>query len=141
MIHKLFTEYAESLGFDLCFQNFDKELAGLPGDYSAPEGRLILAFHNKKPAGCVALRKLSKKICEMKRLYVRNNFRGKGIGRILAEKIIEEAGNAGYKRMRLDTTPKMKEAIKLYKSLGFKKIKPYTFNPIKGALYMELRLG
>ena len=139
-IRKLFIEYAASLNFDLCFQNFDKELAELPGEYNPPDGLLLLAFYDKKVAGCVALRPLSKNICEMKRMYVRPEFRGKGIGRHLSQTIIEKAREIDYKSMRLDTIPSMKEAIVLYKSLGFKKIKPYRHNPIKGAMYFELKL-
>lgn len=140
-IKKLFSEYAKSLGFDLCFQSFDKELVELPGKYAPPYGCLILALHNRQVAGCVALRKISKGICEMKRLYVKPRFRGKGIGRNLARSIIEKAGKIGYTRMRLDTVPAMKEAISLYHSLGFKKTNPYRYNPIKGTTYMDLNLS
>jgi len=137
---ELFTEYAKSLGFDLCFQNFDSELAKLPGEYAPPEGCLLLALYNKQIAGCIALRKSRKRICEMKRLYIRPKFRGKGIGKKIAVTIIQEAKKIGYKHMRLDTVPKMIEAITLYRSLGFKKTKPYCYNPIKGALFMDLAL-
>lgn len=138
----LFLEYAQSLGFSLCFQNFDKELAGLPGDYAPPAGRLLLAMHDDKLAGCVALHKLEAGICEMKRLYLRSQFRGKGLGRILAERIISDARQIGYQRMRLDTVePVMKDAVAMYRRLGFKEIAPYCANPIAGALYMELRLS
>jgi len=138
---ELFLEYAESLNFDLCFQSFDQELAGLPGDYSPPDGRLLLAEYAGQLAGCVALHKLDAEICEMKRLYLRPQFRGKSIGRILAEIVIAEARNIGYRRMRLDTVePVMKDAVAMYRRFGFKEIAPYRVNPIAGALYMELEL-
>jgi ribosomal protein S18 acetylase RimI-like enzyme len=139
---KLFLEYAQSLGFSLCFQGFDKELAGLPGDYAPPEGRLLLAEHEGKIAGCVALHKLSDAVCEMKRLYVRPEFRGKSLGRALAERVLSEARAIGYSHMRLDTVVgKMDSAIALYRQLGFCEISRYRENPIAGAIYMELDLG
>jgi putative acetyltransferase len=138
---ELFLEYAQSLGFSLCFQNFDKELAGLPGDYAPPEGRLFLAQCEGQLAACVALHKLAPGICEMKRLYLRPQFRGKGLGRALAERIIAEARQIGYQRMRLDTVePVMKDAVAMYRKLGFKEIAPYRPNPMAGTLYMELEL-
>jgi len=138
---ELFLEYAQSLGFSLCFQNFDDELAGLPGEYSLPEGRLLLAECDSQLAGCVALHKLEHEICEMKRLYLRPQFRGKGLGHALAERIISEARQIGYRRMRLDTVePVMGDAVALYRRLGFKEIAPYCANPIAGAMYMELRM-
>ena len=138
---ELFLEYARSLGFSLCFQNFDKELAELPGDYEPPSGRLLLATYETELAGCVALHKLDEEICEMKRLYVRPKFRGKGLGRALAETIINEARAIGYKRMRLDTVePVMKDAVAMYRRVGFKEIAPYRPNPMPGTLYMELGL-
>jgi putative acetyltransferase len=138
---QLFQEYAASLGFHLCFQSFDKELAGLPGDYAPPDGRLLLAEHEGKIAGCVALHKLSDGVCEMKRLYVRPEFRGKALGRALAERVLAEASAMGYARMRLDTIMgKMDPAIALYRTLGFQEVAPYRENPIPGAIYMELKL-
>ena len=138
---ELFLEYAQSLGFSLCFQNFDKELAGLPGKYAPPEGRLLLADYQSQLAGCVAMRKLESGICEMRRLYLRPQFRGKGLGRALAERIIAEARQVGYGRMRLDTVePAMKDAVATYRKLGFTEIPPYCQNPIAGATYMELNL-
>jgi len=141
VIRELFLEYAQSLGFSLCFQSFDKELAGLPGDYAPPEGRLLLATNEGAPAACVALHKLEPGICEMKRLYVRPQYRGKGLGLALAEGIIAEARQIGYQRLRLDTIePVMRSAVLLYRQLRFREIAPYRKNPIEGALYMELQL-
>jgi GNAT superfamily N-acetyltransferase len=138
---ELFLEYAQSLGFSLCFQNFDKELAELPGDYAAPDGRLLLAEHEGRVAGCVALHRLASNTCEMKRLYVRPEFRGKRLGRALAERVIAEARRIGYRRMRLDTVePLMGDAVAMYRKMGFKEIPPYRPNPIAGAIYMELEL-
>jgi putative acetyltransferase len=142
---ELFLEYAQSLGFSLCFQNFDDELASLPGDYAPPHGRLLLAEYESALAGCVALHKLGSEsgpeVCEMKRLYLRPSFRGKGVGRALADRIIAEARQIGYSRMRLDTVePVMKDAVGMYRRLGFQEIAPYCKNPMAGALYMELRL-
>ncbi len=141
LARNLFREYQAFLGIDLCFQEFDKELAELPGEYSPPEGRLILGYWASNLAGCVALRKIDDATCEMKRLYVRPAFRGKKIGRTLAEMIIRKARSIGYARMRLDTLPSMKEAIALYRSLGFRPIEPYRFNPVEGTLFMELDLS
>jgi putative acetyltransferase len=142
----LFTEYAQSLGFSLCFQGFDKELERLSGEYAPPEGRLFLAEHDGKIAGCIALKKVAipnvSSACEMKRLYVRPEFRKYGVGRALAEKLIEEARKIGYQRMVLDTVPsKMPAAVALYRSLGFVERTPYYDNPLEDVLYMELDLG
>jgi putative acetyltransferase len=143
---ELFLEYAKSLGFSLCFQNFDKELAGLPGDYAPPDGRLLLAYHEADLAGCVALHRLNSgpdaaKICEMKRLYLRPQFRGKGVGLALVESVTAAARQLGYSSMRLDTVePVMKDAVAMYRRFGFHEIAPYCANPIEGAVYMELRL-
>jgi len=140
-IRELFVEYSQSLGFSLCFQSFDKELAGLPGDYSPPGGRLLLGTYDGAPAGCVALHKLAPGICEMKRLFVRPQFRGKGLGRVLAERIIADARQIGYQQLRLDTVETMmRTAVAMYRQLGFREIAPYRENPIEGALYMELQL-
>jgi putative acetyltransferase len=138
---ELFLEYAQSLGFSLCFQSFDKELAALPGDYAPPHGRLLLAEYEGQLAGCMALHKLEPGICEMKRLYLRPQFRGKGLGRALANRAVADARLIGYQRLRLDTVePVMKDAVAMYRKIGFQETAPYRPNPIAGALYMELQL-
>ncbi len=136
----LIKEYTVSLDFDLDFQNFKEELVNLPGDYTPPDGCLLIAFWQEQVTGCVALRKLEDRICEMKRLYVKPQFQGKGIGKALAEAIIEKARKIGYFRMCLDTILSMDRARALYLSLGFKEIAPYRYNPIEGAAFMELGL-
>ena len=138
-VRRLFGEYQESLGVDLCFQGFDRELAELPGDYVSPGGCLLVAQRDEIVA-CVALRRLDPETCEMKRLYVRPTQRGLGLGRALADAVIDEARRMGYRRMRLDTLPSMTEAAALYERLGFKEIEPYTANPVPGARFLQLAL-
>jgi len=141
LVRMLFCEYGASLGFSLCFQSFDAELAALPGEYAPLEGRLLLAFCDSTPAGCVAMRKIEDGICEMKRLYVRPEFRGRGLGRDLVLTLIEQARQSPYERMRLDTiAASMTEAVGLYRSLGFQEIAPYHDKPIPGAIFLELNL-
>ena len=138
---ELFEEYSTWLGINLCFQNFDKELAELPGEYVPPSGCLLLATENDQTRGCVALRRIGEGIGEMKRLYVRPEFRGQGLGRNLTEAVIEAAREIGYHVIRLDTLPgKMDQAIAMYRSLGFKNIEPYYNNPVPDAAFMELLL-
>jgi ribosomal protein S18 acetylase RimI-like enzyme len=137
---ELFREYAAESQVDLCFQNFAAELAGLPGAYKPPEGRLLLSMHKEQLAGCVALREFGDGICEMKRLYVRPAFRGLGVGRMLARRVIDDAVAIGYARMRLDTLTRMQAAVALYESLGFRRIDPYRPNPLEDVIYFELAL-
>jgi ribosomal protein S18 acetylase RimI-like enzyme len=139
-VRQMFRQYAASLSFALDFQDFDAELASLPGAYAPPGGRLWLALRNGQAVGCAALRPLSDDVCEMKRFYVRPDSRGHGIGRRLATTCIEAARAIGYARIRLDTVPEMTAAIALYESLGFRDIDPYCANPIAGARFMELTL-
>jgi len=140
-VRDLFREYAQELPCDLCFQGFEAELAGLPGRYAPPQGRLLLAFEDGMAAGCVALRSLEHGVCEMKRLYVRPQFRRRWLGRKLAEAVIAEAVGIGYERMRLDTLARLAAANALYHSLGFAETEPYAHNPITDAKYLELVLN
>jgi putative acetyltransferase len=138
----LFQEYAAGLNIDLCFQNFDQEVNDLPGNYAPPLGRLLLAIEGEQIAGCIALRSLNDGACEMKRLYVRPEFRGHGLGKKLVTTLIDAAREIGYERMLLDTLPgKMDEAIALYRSFGFREVAPYYHSPVEGALFMELSLS
>ncbi len=140
LVRTLFEEYGRSLGIDLSFQDFDRELASLPGKYAPPDGTVILASHDGTPCGCVAVRKIDARACEMKRLYVRPVTRGLGVGQELVRRILEDARGRGYAVMRLDTLVTMKSAVALYRGFGFREIAPYIFNPIPGALYMERSL-
>lgn len=137
----LFEEYARSLGVDLAFQDFEHELAGLPGAYATPAGVLLLATMINRPVGCVAVRGLAADICEMKRLYVREEARGLGVGRALAEAAIAFGQAAGYRAMRLDTLPTMTRAQALYRELGFRDVPAYRYNPVAGTSFMELTWG
>jgi ribosomal protein S18 acetylase RimI-like enzyme len=136
VIRELINEYAASLGVDLSFQDLDHELATLDSFYEL----ILIARDDERVAGCVALRGIDGSTCEMKRLYVRPSFRGHDLGRTLAQRIIDEAGQRGYTRMRLDTLPTMTAAIPLYESLGFVEIAPYRFNPVEGTRFLELAL-
>jgi putative acetyltransferase len=141
IIKGLFQEYADSLNFELDFQDFREELATLPGKYAPPLGCILVAKENGETVGCVAVRPLGEEICEMKRLYVKPLHRGKRIGRDLALAIIDEAKRLGYKAMRLDTVVEMREASALYRALGFQPIDAYCYNPLPGAMYFELKLA
>lgn len=139
VVRELFREYEDFIETNLCFQNFKKELAELPGPYAPPAGSLLVAWQGHNPAGCVALRRLKTGVCEMKRLFVRPEFQGRGVGRGLAEAIVREAKGIGYREMRLDTLPKLKIAITVYESLGFLKIPPYHDYPNKEIIFMALQ--
>lgn len=145
LVRELFLEYAAALTIDLRFQGFDDELAGLPGEYAAPRGALLLAWVDGEPAGCGAVRPLIDvdyaNACEMKRLYVRRPFRRFGLGRMLAQALMDHAGGAGYSVMLLDTLDDMEAARGLYAALGFEEIPPYYFNPLPGAHYLKAELG
>jgi ribosomal protein S18 acetylase RimI-like enzyme len=140
LVKELFREYADSLEFDLGFQGFESELETLPGSYSAPDGCILLAEAEGAVAGCIALRPLGPLICEMKRLYIRPAFQGRGLGRELTRALLQQAGRLGYERIRLDTVPSMKAAISMYRSMGFYEIPPYRENPVPGASYLEKKL-
>ena len=137
----LFREYQRFLGVDLCFQGFEEELAALPGCYAPPKGRLLLARDGEQAAGCVALRPLEDGACEMKRLFVRPAYRGRGLGRRLAARIVSEATASGYAVMRLDTLETLDDAMHLYTSLGFRRRPPYYANPLPGVVYWERALS
>jgi putative acetyltransferase len=140
-VRHLFWEYETFLGVDLSFQCFEDELVTLPGKYAPPTGALFIAVNGEQTAGCVALRKLEDAVCEMKRLFVRPQFRGRGLGRQLAVRIVDEAIRLGYSMMLLDTLDRLEKAMKLYESLGFVRTKPYYHNPLHGVVYWKLDLG
>jgi len=141
LVRELFLEYSNYLGIDLEFQNFKEEIKSLPGEYASPTGCILLGYYNDNLAGCVAMREYSNSICEMKRLFVRPKFRGKGLGRALSIEIIKCAKlKFNYTYMRLDTLAFMKEAINIYISLGFNEIESYRYNPFEGARFFELKL-
>jgi ribosomal protein S18 acetylase RimI-like enzyme len=140
VVRQLFREYADGLGIDLGFQGFEAELADLPGKYSPPAGRLLIAWRGTEAVGCVALRPVDERSCEMKRLYLRPQARGEQLGRRLAERVCDEARAAGYARICLDTIPSMAAAVALYTSLGFRPTEPYVFNPVPDARFLALTL-
>lgn len=137
---ELFQEYADGMGINFCFQGFTEELAALPGKYAPPDGRLLVAECEGLHVACVASRKIAEGICEMKRLYVRPAFRGLGIGRVLAQAVIQSARDCGYRAMKLDTLASMKTAVTLYESLGFRRTAAYYDNPLPDVVYFELQL-
>lgn len=136
----LFREYVNMLGINLDFQDFENELNTLPGKYSSPKGRIYIAYYNDKLAGCIALRSFEKNSCEMKRLFVRPEFRGHNIGGLLVDKIISDAKEIGYEFMFLDTLTSLKSAVSLYKKKGFQEVNPYYDNPLDDVLYFKLNL-
>jgi putative acetyltransferase len=139
-VRELFREYSDWLGVDLCFQNFETELASLPGKYAPPAGAILLAYVDSTLAGCVAMRPLAPSVCEMKRLWVRESFRGLGLGRRLVKGIEDRARSAGYGHMRLDTLPRMQEAQALYREMGFYEVAAYYATPIQGTVFLEKRI-
>ena len=139
-VRELFEEYWRSFGFTPCFQNFGAEVASLPGAYAPPDGRLALALVAGEAAGCVALRRFDERRCEGKRLYVKPEFRGRGIGRALLDWVIAEARAAGYREMLGDTMPLMDRALEMYERVGFQRIEPYAEQPTPGAIYLRLAL-
>jgi ribosomal protein S18 acetylase RimI-like enzyme len=140
VVRSLFREYQEGLGISLCFQDFEAELAGLPGAYASPDGCLLLAWDVVTPIGCVAVRPIGPGVCELKRLYIRPAHRGTGLGRVLTDAAITRAAAAGHRAIRLDTLATMAEAQALYRSLGFTEIAPYNDHPVAGTIFMELDL-
>jgi ribosomal protein S18 acetylase RimI-like enzyme len=138
-VRELFQEYAADMGLNFCFQGFSEELASLPGKYAPPDGRLLLGECDGQPVACVAMRKITDDTCEMKRLYVRSAFRGRGFGRALAEAVIRSARDVGYRAMKLDTLASMKTAVTLYESLGFRRTAAYYDNPLPDVVYFKLQ--
>ena len=141
VVRELFLEYAAGLNIDLCFQHFDQEVARLPGDYDEPRGRLMLASVASRVAGCVALRPMDQSACEIKRLYVRPEFRRRGLGRTLVQQALKEAEQIGFRVVRLDTLREMEAAIALYTAIGFKEVAPYRIGEPEGICYFELKPG
>jgi len=139
-VETLFREYHKMLGVDLCFQNYEEELANLPGKYTLPDGRLYVIYLEEKLAGCIALRRFDSTRCEMKRLFVRPQFRGLKLGQILAERIIQDAKKIGYEAMVLDTLASLESAVYMYRKMGFEEVEPYYDNPLKDVIYFELKL-